>query len=252
MTAPRSAHPLLSSLSIEGRALVEAHLRPAEHGLGARLSSAGAPVDRVHFVNDGLVAIVSRANEAVPAVGTGLVGAGGLIGVSAVLGVQTAALRDAVALAVTRTMAIDVTALQHILALFPEVRRDLMKYANTRIDETMRLCVCATLHKVEPRIARWLLDATAHHGLRPLNVTHAQLSALLGVRRASVTAGLHRLEGEQAVRCSRGQIEVRDLKALAAHSCGCHTSQTRRRQSQRRTDGQDAFSSASSIERPRD
>ncbi|QZO00791.1 helix-turn-helix domain-containing protein [Chenggangzhangella methanolivorans] len=59
-------------------------------------------------------------------------------------------------------------------------------------------------------------------GERPIEVTHQQLGDIFAVRRASVTTSLHLLEGERAVRCRRGSVEVRDLARLEAASCGCH------------------------------
>lgn len=254
---PLPQHPLLCRLDGESRALVGAHLRPAEHRRGARLMTAGAPIHVVHFVTDGLVAIIGRAKDGGSAE-SGLVGPGGFVGVSAVLGAHSSSLRDAVALTAARSLTLEIAALEHIVALFPEVRREMMTYVNARIDQTTQLCVCAALHSVEQRLARWLLDAAALRGSRPLNVTHAQLGDLLGVRRASVTAGLHLLEGEQAVRCRRGQVEIRDLDRLAKASCGCHqplAGGRRTEQPASKTKGaaaQPVLSSASSIDSPRD
>ncbi len=244
---PAPAHPLLAGLDAEARAFVAAHLRPLEHRRGARLATAGKPMEVVHFVTDGLVAIVGRAANGQSAE-TGLVGAGGLVGVSAVLGAPPSALRDAVALTAVRSLALDIAALERIAALHPGFRRELMAHANARIDQATQLCVCAALHTVEQRIARWLLDATALNGPQPLELTHAQLADLLGVRRASVTAGLHLLEGEQALRCRRGRIDIRDADALVRVSCGCQQAFVSRRPPR----AHPALSSASSTVSPRD
>jgi len=100
--------------------------------------------------------------------------------------------------------------------------RTVMDYALARAAETERLCACAASHSIDQRLARWLLTATASLGDRPLDVTHQQLADLFAVRRASVTTSLHLLEGERAIRCRRGSIELRDLGRLEAASCGCH------------------------------
>lgn len=245
----QTLHPLLAGLTAEGRSLVGAHLRSVQHTRGVRLATAGAPLTVVHFVTGGLVAIVNRTADGA-SVETGLIGDGGLIGVSAALGAHSPSLRDAVALGPVATLALDITALDHILALFPEVRRTLMAYANFRIDDAARLCACAALHSVDQRIARWLLDATAISRASAVDVTHARLSALLGVRRASVTAALHLLEGEQGVRCQRGRIEVRDAEALNGRSCGCHRRAVR--QAPPFPPAHPVLSNASSTDRPRD
>jgi DNA-binding MarR family transcriptional regulator len=56
-----------------------------------------------------------------------------------------------------------------------------------------------------------------------IQLTDQQLGVMLGMRRASVTDTLHRLEGEGLVRSTRGKVDVRDrtrLLALAGGSYG--------------------------------
>lgn len=221
--APRTepSHPLLAALGPDGRALMAANLRAVERPRNARLSSAGASYDAIYFITDGLVAIQGRTADGAAAE-IGLVGAGGLVGVSALLQPEHTAVRDAVALTPVSALALHVAALGQLASLYPDLHRRLLGYANDRIDHAGRLCVCAALHGVDQRVARWLLDATTCSGGRPLHVTHAQIAGLLGVRRASVTAALHLLEGDQAVWCRRGRIEVRNVAALTERSCGCH------------------------------
>lgn len=242
----RAAHPLIAGLGPDASALLKRHLRRSERRRGDRLSTAGEAIETVFFITDGLVALFGRAFDGASAA-TGLVGPGGFVGVSAALRAQHPAVRDAVALTSVQAQAIDAEALDRIAALHPELRRRLMLYANDRIVQATQLCVCTALHTIEQRLARWLLEARELRGDRPIELTHQQLSELLGVRRASVTIGLHILEGEQAVRCQRGRIEVRDVGALEARSCGCH-----RMTAGRSVDAYPAFSNASSTDSPRD
>jgi CRP-like cAMP-binding protein len=46
-----------------------------------------------------------------------------------------------------------------------------------------------------------------------IQVTHAEIGVMLGVRRASVTDALHILEGEGLIRARRGDVVQRDLEA---------------------------------------
>lgn len=244
--ADRAAHPLIAGLEPEAAALLKRHLRRGEKRRGDLLASAGHSIQTVFFVSDGLVALFGRAPDGGTAA-TGLVGPGGFVGVSAALSAHHPAVRDAVALTSVQAQAIDAEALDRIATLHPDLRRRLMLYANDRIIQATQLCVCTALHTVEQRLARWLLEAYALRRDRPIELTHQQLSDLLGVRRASVTLGLHMLEGEQAVRCQRGRIEIRDLDALGRRSCGCHLAVAG--ESQR---AYPALSSASSTDSPRD
>ena len=53
-------------------------------------------------------------------------------------------------------------------------------------------------------------------------LTHRMLSRLLGVRRASVTECLGKLEAAGAIHNSRGLIQVSDVRKLENLSCECH------------------------------
>lgn len=197
---------------------------PAPQGFafprGAALAEAGRQMAAAYLVTDGLVALLARAPGGAVAE-AGLVGPGGLVGHLAALGFE-AATSDAVALTAVRGLALAPARLARLATENDVLRRALMDYAAQRMSEVERICVCAASHSVEQRLARWLASASALVGDRPLEITHVQLASLLGVRRASVTVSLHLLEGERAVRCRRGRIEIRDYGRLEAASCGCH------------------------------
>lgn len=70
------------------------------------------------------------------------------------------------------------------------------------------------------RLARWLLALHARVDGDVMAITHQELSDMLCLRRSSVTEALHLLEGERALRCTRGRIAVRDLAVLRARAEG--------------------------------
>lgn len=217
---PRAAPAETPSLTRIAQALSSLRPQTFEIAPGHRLMRAGEPLDAVYLLAEGLVAIVARTPGGAAAE-AGLVGSGGLVGHAAVLG-ATFATSDAVTLSTTRGYVIPSTALVRLANERPRVRRTLHDYALTRMAEVERLCVCAAAHSIERRLARWLASAAALAEGRPIEITHTELAELFSVRRASVTTSLHLLEGEQAVRCRRGQVEIRDAARLEAASCGCH------------------------------
>ncbi|HEY0293241.1 MAG TPA: Crp/Fnr family transcriptional regulator [Hansschlegelia sp.] len=200
--------PLLAPLSRDARTRIVSHARPFRRSQGETLAFSGDPIDVVFFVEDGLVAMLARTPEGLRAE-AGLVGAGGLVG-------HTAALNA------TRGLALPAEALRDALDGSAAFRDALMAYAVERTAETERLCACAALHLIEHRLARWLFRASALSGGRPIEITHQQFAVILGVRRAGVTVSLHLLDGEKAVRCQRGRVEIRDPALLETLSCGCH------------------------------
>lgn len=243
-------HQLLSGLTVQDRTLVESHGRLFEHRAGTRLLEAGGPLRTAYFVSEGLAAILPQARDGARAE-AGLVGPGGLVGHTVALGaLETQS--TAVALTTVRGLALDAMILERAATLCPGLREALLAYALSRLEQTERLCVCAARHSIEQRVARWLLEAAGLTGGRAVEITHVRLAELLGVRRASATIALHLLEGDQAVRCRRGRIEIRNALRLDAQSCGCHRPRVSPEQARRRASFQTASSSASSTDMPRD
>lgn len=208
------------SLAASGAALVGPEPRGFEFSRGALMTETGAPLTAAYLVTEGLVAILARTPGGAQAE-AGLVGPGGLVGHQAALGARSAS-TDAVALTPARGLVLEAAALAALAGEQPELHRDVVDYALARAAETERLCACAAAHSIERRLARWLLSAAALIGEKPIEVTHQQLADIFAVRRASVTTSLHLLEGEHAIRCRRGSVEIRDLARLEAASCGCH------------------------------
>lgn len=208
------------SLVTSGAALVGADPRGFEFARGALMIETGAPLAAAYLVTEGLVAILARTPGGARGE-AGLVGPGGLVGHQAALGARSAS-TDAVALTLTRGLVLEAPALAALASEQPHLHREVVNYALARAAETERLCACAAAHSIERRLARWLLSAVALIGEKPIEITHQQLADIFAVRRASVTTSLHMLEGERAIRCRRGSVEIRDLARLEATSCGCH------------------------------
>ncbi|MFL1874733.1 Crp/Fnr family transcriptional regulator [Hansschlegelia beijingensis] len=203
---------------MEGAAGLEPAARSFERERGQFLHPSQDGLDQLHFVTEGLVAILAQAPDGIAE--AGLVGPAGLVEYQAALG-ATATRTVAVALTSVRGVAVPRSTVLQALQRSAILRRELFDYAARRIAETEQLCVCAARHSIERRLARWLLQASRLLGHKPVEITHQQFASLFGVRRASVTTSLHLLEGEMAIRCWRGRIEIRDPARLEALSCGC-------------------------------
>ena len=67
---------------------------------------------------------------------------------------------------------------------------------------------------VHERLARWLLMSHDRVDGDEIILTHDFIALMLGVRRPSITTGLHLLEGKKLVRSERGRITIRDRRGL--------------------------------------
>ena len=72
------------------------------------------------------------------------------------------------------------------------------------------------------RLARWILMCHDRVEGDQIDLTHAFLSLMLGVRRAGVTTDMHVLEGARAIVNRRGRIVVRDRATLERFAGACY------------------------------
>lgn len=81
---------------------------------------------------------------------------------------------------------------------------------------------CNGLHSVEQRCCRWLLLAHDRVSSNRLLLTHEFLSIMLGVRRASISEILQRLQKLGLIRNGRGTIDIVDRPGLESAACECY------------------------------
>nr|WP_274602218.1 helix-turn-helix domain-containing protein [Sphingomonas sp. CFBP 8760] len=86
-------------------------------------------------------------------------------------------------------------------------------------------------HRVEARLARWLLMCHDRIDGDEIALTHEFMSMMIGAERSKVTITLHVLEGTGLIRAERGRIVIRDrdkLEELAGDGYGIPEAEYRR------------------------
>jgi CRP-like cAMP-binding protein len=109
-----------------------------------------------------------------------------------------------------------------------EVRRNgafhnvLTEYSHALLISSLRTGSCNGLHSVTQRACRWMLLTLDRIGDKHFSITQEFLSALLGCTRSTVNLTLADLEKANAIRTSRGAIEVVNRAALEQGTCECY------------------------------
>jgi CRP-like cAMP-binding protein len=81
---------------------------------------------------------------------------------------------------------------------------------------------CNALHKLEARLARWLLHSRDRNDDDRLPLSQEFLSEMLGVRRTTVTLAAHTLQNAGVISYRRGKVQITDRKGLEAIACDCY------------------------------
>jgi CRP-like cAMP-binding protein len=188
---------------------------------GEALSESGRRMTHVFFPIDSAASlIVTGLGHS--ALEVGLVGREGMLGVPLILGGSNAAFRSVVQIA-GRAWRMEAAHFIRQLDGNPALRQRMNRYAHVRLVQIAGAVGCKSFHRVEGRLARWLLMSRDRAKSDELALTHENLSSLLGVRRAGVTLAASALRRRNLIRYVRGHIELLDPRGLASVACACYS-----------------------------
>jgi len=102
-----------------------------------------------------------------------------------------------------------------------DLRDVLLRYTQALIAQISQTTGCNSLHNLDQRLARWLLEAQDRTDKNELKLTHEFISHMLGVRRASVTQAAQKLQEDDIIQYQRGNVTILDQRGLEAASCEC-------------------------------
>ncbi|GAC1607516.1 MAG: Crp/Fnr family transcriptional regulator [Ramlibacter sp.] len=211
---------LLASLPRADCRELLAHLTPVDLAFGQVLHEPGDALRNVDFPIDGLVSLLTLAGDRL-SLEVGMVGREGMVGVPLALGVARSPMRAVVQ---SRGTSLRMSRIRFDAAMrrSDPLRRALLAYANTLMDQIARTAACNRFHIVEARLARWLLMARDRAGCPELAMTQEFLSTMLGVRRVAVSEAASSFQRRKLIEYSRGRIRIVDHAGLESACCGCY------------------------------
>ncbi len=217
---PPAGNRLIDALPPRQRRDFIARCEAAPLVAGQTLCEAGQHQDYAWFPLTGFISLATRIDAHAP-LELALIGNEGMLGASLAQGVD-AAPSGAVVLGAGRALRLTATQLRRALRDSPQLRRVLDRYLYVLAIQLARSAACLGFHKIEPRLARWLL--TAHDGAQDdsFHLTHDALAGMLGVRRSSITVAAGALQRSGLIVYVRGAIGILDRAGLEAAACSCY------------------------------
>jgi CRP-like cAMP-binding protein len=177
-------------------------------------------VQFAHFPNEGLISLVVELKDG-KTVEAGLLGNDGASGMPAVLGLRRSPLREIVQIA-GKGFRVKVDTLREILPSAPGLQAILSRYAAGLAMQVAQTAACNRLHKIEERLARWLLIAQDRVDSGTLPLTHDFLATMLGTDRPSVSLAASILQRKKIIEYSRGSVKILNRKNLEQFACECY------------------------------
>jgi CRP-like cAMP-binding protein len=184
------------------------------------LHEAGGKLEFVYFPNRGLISLVVVMKDGKTAE-AGIVGHEGFTGSLAAVGLSRSPL-EAVVQITGDGFRVEVGNLQNTLESTPHLQQRLSLYVAIRGMQVAQTAACNRLHRVEQRLARWLLMAQDRVDAESLAITHDFLATMLGTDRPSVSSAAGILQGRKLIQCTRGAVKIVNRKKLEKSACECY------------------------------
>ena len=219
-TAART-NRLLARLAGDVRESVLAQCDSCELGMGDVLMGPGLRATHVWFPLDAIVSLGVPAAGKPHSLGVAMVGAEGMVGSPLLLGSCASSLR-AVVVRQGVALRMPVLALSVHLQHSADFRKRMQQYVLVSLAQLAQAALCTRYHRVEERLARWLLMTQDRAPRDPLHATHEFLAATLGVRRAGVTRAAAVLQRRQLIAYHRGVLTILNRDGLEDAACGCY------------------------------
>lgn len=152
---------------------------------------------------------------------TGLVGNREVLGVNAFMGGRETTQTTYIVQVPGDALKIDAKILRAEFDRNQDLRNVMLRYTQAFIAQISQTTACNSLHQIDQRLARWLLEVDDRVEGDTLNLTQEFMADMLGVRRAGVTQTAQKLQEEGLIHYNRGQVQVIDRSRLEASACEC-------------------------------
>lgn len=197
------------------------YLEPVELSLQQILYEISEPITYVYFPQQGLVSLVNTMLDGAT-IEVGLVSVEGMVGLPVILtGGSTSTTRAFVQMAGSAAR-IKAELLKTEFNRGGLLQKLLLRYTQAYLAQVEQTAACNRLHKIEERLARWLLTVADRIQADEFQLTQEFIAQMLGVRRAGVTVAADTLQQAGILRYSRGRITILNREDLEATACECY------------------------------
>ena len=213
---------LLGSLSDSDFAMIAPWLTSTVLKQGTLLQEAGEPVDSVYFPHSGMLSLLAVMTDGT-AIELATVGRESAAGAMAGLGLNEAIARTVVQMP-GHGSRISAQHFSNAVGGSESLRDLVIRHNEGLMAQVQYTAACNSLHKLEARLCRWILQTRDRADSDELPLTQEFLAEMLGVRRTTVTIVAQLLQQSGLIRYHRGHIKIVDRAGLEKSSCECYRS----------------------------
>lgn len=214
-----TANRVLAALSIDEHERLAPYLDPVSLPLGLVLFRPGDMISHAYFPITSIVSLLTDLEDG-GGMEVGLVGREGMVGISVVLGGSET--KVATVQAAGDALKIRAETLHEEFNKGGALQTALLHYTHALMAQISQSVVCNTRHRIEGRLARWLLMYHDRLGRDEFELTHEFMANMLGVRRAGVSMVANRLQKMGFIEYKRGRVKIIKRRGLEDFACECY------------------------------
>lgn len=211
---------ILAALSADVRDRLAPHLDRVSLKQGTLVQSSGEPISSLYFPISCLFSItITMQNGATAEVG--MAGSRDVLGVNAFMGKKESTQTEYTVQLSGDAMKIGAQALRQEFDRNGELHDLLLRYTQAFLAQVSQTAACNSLHTLEQRLPRWLLETQERIHSDHLPLTQEFMATMLGVRRAGVTQVAQKLQERKLIQYRRGNVQILNQAGLEASACEC-------------------------------
>ena len=211
---------ILSALPEKDLTRIKTKLEPFDLVFGATINVPNQLADYIYFPDSGIISLLGTLGEGAN-LEIGIVSRDGAVPLCPFLGTPSSPVK-AVVQGNGIAQRIKTADLLEECSLTPQLTTMLLHFTRSLMLQISQCAICFRFHKLEERLARWLLMSADCMVSNEYQLTHEFLSHMLGVRREGVTNAATHLQKQGVIQYTRGKIKILDRKALEQASCPCY------------------------------
>ena len=211
---------ILAALPEEESKRLLPHLRSVSLSLGQLLYQPEDLIRHLYFPLDAVISSLASMEDG-KSVEINLTGDEGLLGLRAVLGAKVSGY-VAVVQVPGRALKIEADLLGAEFRRGGVLQDRVLRYTRYLLFQVSQTAACNRVHRLEQRLARWLLMVHNRAKRDEFPITHEFLSHMLGTPRSEVTIAAGILRKAWLIRYWRGRMTILDRQGLESASCECY------------------------------
>jgi CRP-like cAMP-binding protein len=201
-------------------------LQEVELPLRKQLESRNRRIEYVYFIDHGIASVVADGSGR-GGIELGLIGREGVTGLAVLMGADRSPHETYMQVGGAGRR-VSAASLRDVMSQSKSLQRVLLRQGYAFTVQLAQTALANGRHKIEERLARWLLLAHDRIDGDDLPLTHEFLALMLGVRRSGVTVALTILQREGLVRARRGRVVILDRDGLKECANGAYRSESAR------------------------